>query len=75
MRLGGTVFDGWVAVVTVLVGAGAVLLAYALRGVLVKAPGTAFPLLFTVTLGGVLLVVWVSKLRRDTGSEGEGEED
>lgn len=71
MRLGGTVFDAWVVTVTLLIGAVAILTAYALRGVLVQAPGTAFPLLFTITLGGVLLVVWVRKSRGRRGGDGE----
>ncbi len=64
MRVGGVEFDPWVAGVTFVVGALAVGVAYALRGVLVRAPGTAFPLLFSVTIGGVFVVVWVQKRRR-----------
>lgn len=72
MRVGGTSFDPWVALVTVLSGGVAIGSAYALRGVLVKAPSTAFPLLFTVTIGGVFLVVWLRKRRGPSGGGAEG---
>lgn len=78
MRVGGTRFDPWVALVTVLFGGVAIGSAYALRGVLVQAPSTAFPLLFTVTIGGVFVVVWLRKRRGPSGEEvegGDGEDD
>lgn len=63
MRVLGTEFDPLVAAATTLFGALAVGLAYLLRGVLVEAPATAFPLLFTVTIGGAFLVAWIANRR------------
>lgn len=46
-----------------VVGALAVASVYLLRDVLVTAPEAAFPLLFTVLIGGMLLVAWLRRRR------------
>lgn len=66
MRIGSTEFDPLAVGTATVFGALAVALAYLLRDVLVQAPRTAFPLLLSVLIGGVLVVVWVLK-RRDEG--------
>lgn len=63
MRVGSTEFDPVVVGITAVLGAIAIGLAWLLRDVLVEAPSTAFPLLFSVMIGGVLVAVWVSKKR------------
>ncbi len=64
MRIGSTEFDPVIVGTTAVFGLLAVGLAYLLRDVLQEAPGTAFPLLFSVVIGGVLVVVWVGKRRQ-----------
>lgn len=63
MRVGSTEFDPVVVGIAGVLGLFAVGLAWLLRDVLVEAPSTAFPLLFSVWIGGVLVVVWLSKKR------------
>lgn len=52
---------GPTAVITVVLAAVTTAVAWLLRDVLVQAPSTAFPLIFTVFVGGAFLVVFVKK--------------
>lgn len=61
MRIGSTEFDPLIVGTTAVFGVIAVGLAYLLRDILLEAPGTAFPLLFTVVIGGVFAVAWLVK--------------
>lgn len=63
MRVGSTEFDPVIVGIASVVGAIAIGLAWLLRDVLVEAPSTAFPLLFSVWIGGVFVIVWLSKRR------------
>lgn len=64
MRIGRTEFDPVIVGATVVIGLVAIALAFLLRDVLVQAPSTAFPLLLSVVVGGVMLVVWLGKRRQ-----------
>lgn len=58
-QLGPLRFDPVIIGATLVVGALAVGSVYVLRDVLVTAPEMAFPLLFTVLIGGMLIVAWL----------------
>lgn len=58
-QLGPLRFDPVIIGATIVVGALAVGSVYLLRDVLIRAPEMAFPLLFTVLIGGMMVVAWL----------------
>lgn len=52
---------GPTAIITTVLAAAATLAAWLLRDVLLAAPSTAFPLLFTIFVGGAFVIAFAKK--------------